>query len=244
MSEYYETTGESQSVLGRLFGVTTDKESYRSLAYLLLRFPIGIAYFTTFLTGITLGVALAPLGVGVPLLVIVLGVADHAGLVEAALLRRLLGREVHWKPIDPNELPIWPYLKTVATDGRNYLLLVYCLASFWIGTVSFVLLMIWFSFSVAYLVAPLVFWLPGVSYGTQSSSEQLVEIGPTTVTTSEPVFELFTISTLPEALIGSVFGAIAGIVGLHIFGVAARLLADLTEALLTAETARKPTPSQ
>lgn len=234
MSEHYQTAGDSRSVLGRLFGVTTDQESYRSLAYLLLRFPIGIAYFTTFLTGLTLGLALAPLGVGVPLLVMVLGVADHAGLVEAALLRRLLAREVRWEPIDQNELPVWPYLKTVATDGRNYLLLVYCLATFWIGTISFVLLVSWFSFSVAYLVAPLVFWLPGVSYGTQSGSEQLVEIGATTVTTSEPIFEVFTISTLPEAVVGSVFGAIAGIAGLHIFSSAGRLLADLTEALLTA----------
>ncbi|MFW6434905.1 MAG: sensor domain-containing protein [Halovenus sp.] len=232
MSEQYQTAGDSRSVLGRLFGVTTDRESYQSLAYLLLRFPIGVAYFTTFLTGLTLGLALVPLGVGVPLLVLVLGVADHAGLVEAALLRRLLDRDVRWDPIDPNELPIWPYLKTVATDGRNYLLLVYCLASFWIGTFSFVLLVLWFSFSLVYLVAPLVFWLPGVSYGTQSPSEHLVEIGPTTVTTSEPVFELFTISTLPDAVIGSVIGAIAGITGLHVFSMAARLLADLTEALL------------
>jgi len=232
MSERYQT-GDSRSVLVRLFGVTTNRESYRSLAYLLLRFPIGIAYFTTFLTGLALGLALTPLGVGVPLLVIVLGVADHAGLVEAGLLHRVLGRDLDWKPIDPNELLIWPYLKTVATDGRSYVLLVYCLASFWIGTVSFVLLVIWFSLAVAYLLAPLVFWLPAVSYGTGSGSEPLVEIGPTTVTTSEPVFELFTISTLSEALVGSVFGALLGIAGLHIFGTAGRLLADLTEQLLT-----------
>ena len=231
MSEHYHT-GDGRSVLGRLFGVTTDQESYRSLAYLLFRFPVGIAYFTTFLTGITLGIALVPLGVGVPLLVFVLSVADHAGLIEAALLCRLLDRDVSWEPIDPNDLSILQYLKTVATDGRSYLLLLYCLATFWIGTISFVVLTIWFSFSVAYLVAPLVFWLPGLSYGTGSGSEQLVEIGATTVRTSEPIFEFFTISTLPEAVVGSVFGAIAGIAGLHIFSTTGRLLGDLTEQLL------------
>ncbi|MFC6720045.1 sensor domain-containing protein [Halobacteriaceae bacterium SHR40] len=233
MSERHQTAAADRSVLGRLFGVTTDRESYRSLAYLLLRFPIGVAYFTTFVTGLVLGLALIPLGVGVPLLVIVLGVADHAGLVEAGLLRRVLGRDVSWEPIDPNQLPVWQYLKTVATDGRSYLLFVYCLATFWIGIISFTLLVTWFSFSVVYLVAPLVFWLPGVSYRPQAGTEQLVEIGPTTITTSNPVFDLFTITTLPEALLGSVIGVIGCIAGLHAFSGVGQVLASLTEQLLT-----------
>lgn len=231
MSDAYgSATGTS--LFWRVFSVTTDRETYRYLAYLLLRFPLGIAYFTTVVTGLALGLALVPLGVGIPLLVFVLGVADHAGLVEAALLRRVLGRETTWEPIDPTELPLWPYLKTVATDGRSYLLLVYCLATFWIGTVSFVLLTLCLSVSVVYLIAPLVFWLPGVQYGVTSSSEQVVSVGPTTITTSDAALEFLTITTLPEALAGSVLGAAIGILTLHGCRVTGRGLAGLTERLL------------
>lgn len=236
MSDSYGT-GKESSMLERLFGVTTDEETYRYLVYVFLRFPLGIAYFTTFVVGVTLGIALVPLGVGILLLAAVLGVADHLALVEAALLRRVLGREIQWEPTDPNEVPIWPYLKTVATDGRNYLLLVYFVATFWIGTFSFVLMTVLLTISIVYLVAPLVFWLPGVQYGTGDGTEQVVELGPSTVTTDHTIVDAFTINSLPEALLGSLLGAVMLILALHIFRLLGRGLAGLTERLLAPRSA-------
>jgi len=235
MSESYDTA-RGPSIPERFFGVTTDRETYRYLAYVLVRFPLGIAYFTTFLTGLVLGFVLVPLGVGIPLLAIVLGVADHAALVEAALLRRLLGREVQWAPTDPNELPVWPYLKTAATDGRNYLLLVYFMATFWIGTLSFVLATVLLTLSVVYLVAPLVFWLPGVQYGAVDGT--VVELGPSTVTTDHTIVDAFTVTSLPEALVASLFGGVTLIIALHVFRLLGRGLAGLTARLLAPRTAQ------
>ncbi|MFT4948969.1 MAG: hypothetical protein ACI9CA_001100, partial [Natronomonas sp.] len=67
MTEPGTATGR-RSVPGRVFGVVTDGMTYRRIVYLLLRFPLGMAYFTTFMTGLALGVALVPLGVGIPIL--------------------------------------------------------------------------------------------------------------------------------------------------------------------------------
>lgn len=44
------------SLASRVFGVGFRRETYANLAYLLVRFPIGIAYFTVLLTGLSLGV--------------------------------------------------------------------------------------------------------------------------------------------------------------------------------------------
>jgi len=233
MTQPATATGR-RSVPGRVFGVVTDGMTYRRVAYLLLRFPLGIAYFTTFVTGIALGVALVPLGVGVPILAAVLGLADHVALVEAATLRRLFGREVSWEPADPGELPVWPYLKTVGTDPRCYLLVACFLATFFVGTFAFVAVTVVFTLALAYLLAPLLFWLPGVTYGGAGTvGDVAVDLGPFDLTITADAVGFFAVDTLPEALGASLFGAVLGLVALHVFGAAGRVHAAVAQALLT-----------
>jgi hypothetical protein len=43
------------SLANRIFGVGFRRETYANLAYLLTRFPLGIAYFTVLITGLSLG---------------------------------------------------------------------------------------------------------------------------------------------------------------------------------------------
>ena len=228
------TATSRQSVPGRVFGTVTDGETYRNIAYLLLRFPLGVAYFTAFVTGVVLGVALVPLAVGVPILAAVLGLADHVALVEAALLRRLLGREVTWEPADPGELPVWPYLKAVGTAPRCYLLVAFFLATFFLGTFAFVAITVVFTLALVYLLAPLLFWLPGVTYGpTGTAGDVAVDLGPVDLTLTADAIGFLTVDTLPEALVASLFGAVLGLVALHVFGAAGRVHAAVTQTLLT-----------
>ena len=227
------TAATGRSVSDRVFGVVTDGTTYRRLVYLLLRFPLGVAYFTTFTTGLALGVALVPLGVGIPILAAVLGLADHVALVEAGLLRRLLGREVTWEPADLTELPVWPYLKTVGTDPRCYLLVAFLLATFFVGTVAFVAVTVVFTVALAYLLAPALFWLPGVSYGAASAPGTLrIDVGTLDLAITADGTDFLVIETLPEALVASLFGAVLGLVGLHLLSALGRGHAAVTEALL------------
>ncbi len=116
MSNHASTT-RNRSVVGRTLGVAFRKRTYANMAYLLARFPLGIAYFTVFVTGISLGIALTPLVVGIPILAGVLALAGYVGRVEAGLLREVLGRDVTWSTADAVELgPV-----SVGADTANQL---------------------------------------------------------------------------------------------------------------------------
>jgi hypothetical protein len=220
MTEHPTTDPATGGVPGPL-SVLADGQTYRNVAYLLVRFGLGVAYFTAFVTGITIGVALVPLGVGVLVLAGVLAMAEHAGLVEAYLLERLLGRRVEFRRTDPTAVPAWPYLKTVATTERNYWLVGYCLLSFLFGVVAFVAVVTGLTLSVALVVAPLAFWVPGTRY-------EFVDV---TVAGAD----LRRIDTLPEALVASVVGVVLGLGCLYAFNAAAGGLGSLTARVLRVE---------
>ncbi|WP_135663841.1 sensor domain-containing protein [Halorhabdus rudnickae] len=227
------TTVSTRSVPRRIVGVVATERTYRNLAYLFLRFPLGIAYFSLFLTGIVLGIVLLPLLVGIPILIGVLGAADYAGVIEAQIATALLEVEATWEPTDVGELSVVKYAKTVATTPRNYALVVYFLAQFLVGMVAFIALTTGLVLPLALLVAPLVYWLPGVRYQLLGGDGSMVTLGPMSMETSvgSGGFDMVVIDTLPEALIASVVGALVLLVALHLFNALARLLGRLTVVL-------------
>jgi hypothetical protein len=220
MTEHPTTDAATGGVPGPL-SVVVDGQTYRNLAYLLVRFGLGIAYFTAFVTGLALGVALVPLGVGVVVLAGVLAMAEHAGLVEAYLLERLLGRRVEFRRTDPTAVPAWPYLKTVATTERNYWLVGYCLLSFFLGILAFVAVVTGLSLSLALAVAPLAFWVPGTRYDLSGVDVAGGSLGR--------------IDTVPEALVASVVGVGLGLGCLYAFNAAASALGSVTVRVLGAD---------
>ncbi len=225
-------TTRGRSTLGRTFGVAFRTETHANMVYLLARFPLGIAYFTVFVTGISLGVALTPVVVGIPILAGVLALAGYVGRIEAGLLRKLLGREVTWSTADAGELALWPYLKTVATRPSNYLFVVFALGSFALGTALFTGLTVWFTLAVVLVLAPVLYGVPGVSY--QVTTADAITVGPVSV--SADTANQLSVTTLPEALVASVFGiALVGI-GLHLVNGTAHLLSSLTERALASRS--------
>lgn len=216
----------------RVFGVALTERTHYNLAYLLLRFPFGIAYFVLFFTGLVLGIALIPLVIGVPILVGLLGVSNHAGAIEADVATRFLAVEVAYEPTDPSELSILAYLKTIVTDLRNYLFLGYFLGQSLVGTVIFVALTIGVVVPLALVVAPLVYWVPGVRYQVVSDGFT-IDFGLLTVTNSAvPIgLDATVIDTLPEALLASVLGVVILLVMVRVFNGVARALGWLTVAL-------------
>ncbi len=54
------------------FSVVIEPQSYLNILYLLLSFPLGIAYFVFLVTGISLGFGLAIIWLGIPILALVL----------------------------------------------------------------------------------------------------------------------------------------------------------------------------
>lgn len=224
-------TADGRSLASRVIGVGTRRETYANLAYLLARFPLGIAYFAIFVTGLSLGFALLPLIVGVPILAFVVGLGGYVGVIEAELLSRLYDQNVSYPVADPGELSLVDYLKAVATTPQNYLLLIFALGSFVIGVQLFVVITVVFTLALVLAAAPFLYWIPGVEY-TLTQASGAVNIGP--VATDAESVAGFSITTLPEALVASGLGIVMCLVGLHAVNLIAWVVRALTERLLGA----------
>jgi len=230
-SQQFDTTeGGGQSLASRVFGVGFRRETYHSLAYLLARFPLGIAYFTVLVTGLSLGVGLVPVVVGIPILAGVLALGGYIGVLEAGLLCRLCGRDVSITLADPNELSVTGYLKTVATTPRNYLLVAFGFVSFVVGIQLFVAITVVFSLGFTLAATPFLYWIPGVEYNL-TGLRGTTEVGWLSIDTGSVVGT--SINTLPEALAASVVGVVVCLAGLHAVNLSAWLFAELTERVLT-----------
>jgi hypothetical protein len=59
-----ETTG----IVKQFFGVAARGETYLNIIYLLLAFPLGTAYFVFLVTGLSLGLGLLIIWIGIPIL--------------------------------------------------------------------------------------------------------------------------------------------------------------------------------
>lgn len=199
-----------------VLGTVTDEQTYRNLLYLFLRFPLGIAYFTVLVTGVTLGVGLSILGVGFVVLALTIAGATYAGSLEALLANRLLGMDIAYEPHDPTAKSLVDYTRDVLTDSRSYVLLAYMLLTFPVGIASFVLLVLVVTLTFAFVAAPFTYWLPFTNY-------ELVDFRGTTIV----------VDTLPEALLLAVGGLVVGVVGVLLCDWLARVHGRVTAAVLS-----------
>ena len=85
-----ETTG----IVRKFFGVVAQEETYLNLIYLLLAFPLGTVYFTFLVTGLSLGIGLLIVWIGVPILLAVLAASWGVAIFERMLAISLLQEDV------------------------------------------------------------------------------------------------------------------------------------------------------
>lgn len=216
--------------------------TYGNLTYLLLAFPLGIAYFVFLTVGLSVGGALVVLVVGAPILVFVLGCCHLGAWFERLTARYLLGLDIR--------SPGYPFLETDGPLARLRALVVgretwaaagYLASKFVIGVASFVLVTTLLSVSLSLLSAPLYYDDPGVSVGLRLPD-------PVTLTPSLriPWGELligaefavtitsWTVTTLPAALAMSAVGLVSLAVSLAVLNGVAWLVGRFTRFLLGA----------
>lgn len=220
-----------RAVVSTFLGVVESRQTYRNLGYLFAKFPLGMAYFTVFVTGLALAVPLIPFVVGVPLLIGVLGVANYTGVVEARLANALLDADVDYEPVSPADRSVISYGKAVVIDPWNYAYVAYFLGTFVVGVVMFVALLVGVVVPVSLLIAPLVYWLPGVRYELLAAEGTTIDLGPSSVrvpfASTDGVGPII-IDTVPEALLASVVGLLSLLVALHVANALARVFEWVT----------------
>ncbi len=137
--------------LGRFFGVVTRPRTWLGLLFHILAFPLGLFYFVFLVTGLSVGLGLVIIWVGIPILLVVAGAWWLFGAFERFQARVLLGAQApdaprSWETVDG----VWGKVKAHFGNGATWKDLLYLLAKLAFGVVSFTLVV---------TLATIVFWL-------------------------------------------------------------------------------------
>ena len=189
--------------------------TYKRLLYLLLAFPLGLAYFVVFTTASSLGVGLAFTIVGIPILIGTLVATTAAARLEARLAEWLLGREtahprsLH-RSLDTDE-GYAAAVRRFLAEPTTWTSVVVVLLKFLYGLAAFVVTVTGSTMIVAMLAAPVVYDDPQVSYRIGS----------------------YVVSTLPEALAVACLGVVGFWVVCNVCNALATAGGMLTDTLLS-----------
>jgi hypothetical protein len=174
--------GKSNLTIGNFFRVMISGGAYLNLVYLLAAFPLGIFYFTFLVSGLSLGISLSIIWVGIPILLLV----DAAWWVLARFERymaiQLLKEEIPAMARSSNEgVNIWIHFKTYFTNPVTWKGLLYLFMKFPLGIVTFVVLTTVVSLTLAFLTVPFTYqslhYFQGISFGSGLPIWQTDSIG-------------------------------------------------------------------
>ena len=145
-----------KSVLGQFFGVIVDPRTYGALFYMLLSLATGIVYFTVVTTGVSLSLGLMILIIGIPLLVLFLGLIRVLSLVEGRIVEVLLGERMPRRPLYTQKGKGWlERIKEMFTDGRTWTAMLYFLLMLPLGIAYFTIAVTGLSVALSLIVAPI-----------------------------------------------------------------------------------------
>ncbi len=132
----------NDSLARRFFGVVVRPRTWLNIVFQWLAFPLGLFYFVFLVTGLSLGLGLVIIWVGIPILLIVTGAWWLFGAFERVQARYLLGADVGGAPRDWEKVNgVWAKLKAHFGSAATWKDLVYLFAKFPFGIVSTSLLM-------------------------------------------------------------------------------------------------------
>lgn len=145
-----------------VLGVVTWRQSYLNILYLVLGFPLGLAYFILYVVGGALGVGLLVLLVGAALLLLLILAGQWLGAFERLLAVHILGIPIvpghtKWRDCDS----VGRYLKVVLGNRTTWTSLVYLMAKFPLGLASWLVTIVAGSVTLALIGAPMVDALGG-----------------------------------------------------------------------------------
>ena len=146
---------ERRSLLGRFFGVATDARTWGALFYMLLSLATGIVYFTVAVTGASLSLGLMVLIIGIPFLLLFLGLTRVLSLVEGRLVEVMLGERMPRRPRYADRDRNRPWLQRVGDmlrDARTWSTLLYQVLMLPLGIAYFTFAVTALSLSVGLIV--------------------------------------------------------------------------------------------
>ena len=156
MSQSTNTSPSTRSSVANIVGVVADGQTYKNLLYLLLAFPLGMAYYIILMVGFTVGLGLSVLVVGLGILLATVIGLRYLASFERGLANTLLGTKIH-KPDDVEKASegIVGTAKAYLQASSTWRGLGFIVLKFPIGVLSFVLLVTFLGTAVELLLIPL-----------------------------------------------------------------------------------------
>jgi uncharacterized membrane protein len=168
-----------KSAAGKFFGVIADPHTYGALFYMLLSLATGIVYFTVVTTGASLSIGLLILIIGIPLLVLFLGLIRVLSLVEGRIVEVLLGERMPRRPLYTQRGKGWlERIKEMFTDGRTWTAMLYFLLMMPLGTAYFTVAVTLLTVSLAFIAAPIAYLFAVENYAFTIDSYSVIPSAP------------------------------------------------------------------
>ncbi|MEA3294255.1 MAG: sensor domain-containing protein [Euryarchaeota archaeon] len=204
---------ETTDSIKHFFGVVAREGTYLNIIYLLLAFPLGTAYFVFLVTGLSLGISLLIIWIGIPILLFMIVAWWGLVVFERQLAIWLLHVDI--PPISRETTTgqsAWVQLKAHLSKPLTWKGLVYLFARFPLGIFSFVV-----AFTLIALTGALVF-------------------APLTYTDPESQLYIFSwqIDTFYETVICSIVGSGVGLISMHVMNGLAFVSGRFTSLMLGA----------
>ena len=146
-----------ENVAFDFFGVFKRKQTYLNVLYLFMSFPLGILYFVFLITGLSLGLGLTPILLGIPIIYFVFIASKSLMVFERRMAALLLGISFNEGQFDSKQSTrFFTRLKNEFFDMNSWKALVYLGGKFFAGILAFVLCVTLLSVSLAFILSPLV----------------------------------------------------------------------------------------
>jgi hypothetical protein len=203
----------------RFFRVIGSGQSYLNLIYLLVAFPLGVIYFIFLASGLSLGISLLIIWVGIPILLLVGAGWWALASFERFMAVHILNEDIPemWPPSIEGR-GIWTGLKDHFINPVTWKSLLYLFLKFPLGIATFVILITLISLTLAFLTMPF-------TYKFLSEIQLGVFFG-----LGLPVWHIEGIS---DALLGALIGLILWPVTLHVTNGFAWLHAKFAKVMLS-----------
>ncbi len=155
----------SPSAWRQVFGVFVDPRVYKALLYMILSLATGIAYFTIVVTGLSTAGGMLVLIIGIPLLLLVLGLVRAMALFEGRLVEVLLGTRMPRRPrAEPPNAGFVQRILFWVKDGRTWASMAYMILMLPLGIIYFTVAVTGIAVGLGLITTPLWAWASDYSF--------------------------------------------------------------------------------
>lgn len=151
-----KTAAAKRNPIAAFFGIVVDPRAWGSLIYMLLAMLTGTIYFTLVVMGVSMSIGFAILIIGIPIMLLFLGIVRAVSLAEGRLVEALLGERMPRRPtLSPAEGGIIKRIVWWLKDYRTWTTMLYMLLMLPLGVLYFSVVVTAISFGISMFVGPI-----------------------------------------------------------------------------------------